>query len=482
MKKRFFPILATALALVTAHAQEMGPLLDLLVEKKVLKPAEAEHVRADMEKESAHASASKLKLSNSVTELKLGGDIRERYQYDNRDFQVGPDGTPATDFGTGSQRSRWRFRLRLRADVKFGEVWFAGVELSTSRASDSGNATYGDPEEGAGFSKYGIYISKAFLGWNLADWATVVAGKQANPFYTTELVWDPDITPDGLSEVFKLERLLPKDESRRWNLSLNLGQFIFADNNENGGRSAEPGFNDNDVADDAFLFGNQLQWTYKFKNKNQLIFAPGVCVYNSAAVFGAINTSPFTDFNRLTPFDRDRFFVGETRDLLLITAPGEFAFALRGTPSKFYWDFSYNPEGSSRVEDVYAWVRNDDGSVSRDSLPHSTVDDFAYLFGLQFGENKKAGDLSFNVNYRQIGLASIDPNLNDSDYALSQLNVYGPKISLAYNLTDFAIATLTYSHAWNLRHDLHGGQATRGANLANANAVEVLQVDLMVKF
>lgn len=480
MKTKLLSALLLLLSL-TSYGQEAGALLDLLVKKKVIAPAEAEQVRAELAQEQAQTAAGKLKLSNSLTELKLSGDIRERYQYDNRDYQVGPDGTTASDFGSGSQRSRWIFRLRIRAEFQLGQDWFGGVELSTNQASDSGNTAYGDPRGGAGFSKYGIFLSKAYLGWNATEWATFVVGKQANPFYTTELVWDADINPDGLSETIRVDTLLGKKSDRQWSLHLHFGQFIFSDNIENGGRTLEPGFNDNDVANDAFLFGNQIQWTYKFKNKNQLVFAPTVYVYNSAAVFGANNTSPFTDFNTLEFRGRDTFFVGETRDLLFLTAPGEFGFKLSGIPAKFYWDFSYNPKGKSRVENVYG-VSNRDGSVSKVPLAHSTQDDFAYLVGLQIGENKKTGDFSLNANYRQIGLAAIDPNLNDSDYALSQLNVRGPKITLTYSFTDFATGAVSYSYGSNLREDLYGGQTTTGANIANSNAVEVLQVDLGVKF
>ena len=77
---------------------------------------------------------------------------------------------------------------------------------------------------------------------------------------------------------------------------------------------------------------------------------------------------------------------------------------------------------------------------------------------------------------------SVDPNLNDSDFALSYLNVQGVKIGVAYNFTDSFVGAVTYYRAWDLRHDLTGGEATGGAQLANARAVDVLQVDLNLKF
>ena len=73
--------------------------------------------------------------------------------------------------------------------------------------------------------------------------------------------------------------------------------------------------------------------------------------------------------------------------------------------------------------------------------------------GLKFGENKeKAGDFSVSADYRQVGISSIDPNLNSSNFALSNLNTQGWEFNLAYNFTDFltAVLTLYYSHALHL--------------------------------
>ena len=102
--------------------------------------------------------------------------------------------------------------------------------------------------------------------------------------------------------------------------------------------------------------------------------------------------------------------------------------------------------------------------------------------GVQVGENKKAGDFSALVNWRQTGLSAVDPNLNDSDFAQGELNTRGFKVSASYNFSDFAIGTVSYMYAWNLRDDLTGGQVTGGAAIGDSNVINVLQVDLSVKF
>ncbi len=67
----------------------------------------------------------KVKLAADVTELKLFGDLRLRYQ--NDEFHPLLDVPPqVTD-----DRNRYRFRLRVGADVQLGDQFFAGVTLAT---------------------------------------------------------------------------------------------------------------------------------------------------------------------------------------------------------------------------------------------------------------------------------------------------------------------------------------------------------------
>jgi len=90
----------------------------------------------------------------------------------------------------------------------------------------------------------------------------------------------------------------------------------------------------------------------------------------------------------------------------------------------------------------------------------------AYLLGFQIGQNKKAGDWSLLANWRQTGIAAVDPNIHDDDFALGFSNTRGLKVAGSYSFTDFANLTVTYLWAENLRHDLIGGEATGGNLIA----------------
>jgi len=484
---KFAAIASFALAGLPAQAEHDSALIDALVRKGVLTDKEASEIRSDMEKHDKASSANKIKLSDSLTELKLYGDIRLRYQYDDKDAQLlksqGGNG-PANV----SQQGRWRFRLRLNADFKLGEHWFGGVELSTAQPTDSGNQTYEN-----GFDDYNIFISRAYLGWQ-NDWLTLVGGKMPNPFYTTDLIYDSDINPTGLAENIAFHKLFGGDPvdggfskdgkgykapvvtESPWEVTLIAGQFIFDDNPEFGGP-------DSDVGTDAYLFHSQLVTSYKFSGGPKLTVAPGWMTYINGSLGGLTNSNSFNDNANVS---------GATRNLNILLLPGDLSFKLGEIKAKFQWDFAYNIEGRKRTEDIYNLVtlNNDAGQSSDDdvtdpddrSSKHSSVDDYAWLVGVQLGENKKAGDWSLLANWRQIGIGAIDPNLSDGDFALGELNTRGLKAGIAYNFTNFAVGTITYYYAWNLRDDLFGGEATGGNGIADSNKVQVLQVDVTVKF
>jgi len=71
----------------------------------------------------------KVKLAAGVTALKLYGDLRMRYQYDQFHPELDVPPTVTDD------RNRFRFRLRIGADVQIGDQFFAGAELATGQAN-----------------------------------------------------------------------------------------------------------------------------------------------------------------------------------------------------------------------------------------------------------------------------------------------------------------------------------------------------------
>jgi len=81
-------------------------------------------------------------------------------------------------------------------------------------------------------------------------------------------------------------------------------------------------------------------------------------------------------------------------------------------------------------------------------------------------------------------LAADEPNINTNDFNLSFFNAAGWRVSIAYNLTDFAVLGFTGWFANNLSRNLYGGFATNPSAfpIANANSSQAFAVDLAFKF
>jgi len=492
---RLVPAAFAAFAVSAAvHANENDILLKVLVRKGVLTESEAADVRAEVAKEKARQAkvaapsapvetgiTSKLDISESVEKLKLYGDLRLRYQYDARDAQfdpgVGEDNDREARSSSGTQESRFRLRLRLNADYQFTDNLFAGVGLQTSQANDSGNQNFEN-----GFSGYDIFISRAYIGWDPTKWMRLVGGKMPGYFYNADLTWDPDINPVGAFESIAFHKLneesdesLSKDgktvappAKKPWELTLNAGQFLFDNNPE--------GAFDNDSSSDPWLFYTQLVGAFHFNHGPTLTVAPGYMTYVNGSASGVVNARGFNDNGDVS---------GATRNLNLLLLPGDVAFKIGDIKTKLYWDLSYNIEGRKRVENIYNLVELDSPENDPDDLRkgHSNVDDLAFLVGVKFGDNKKAGDWSMSLDYRQVGLGAVDPNLNDSDVFASALNMRGFRLKGEYNFTDFLTGGFSYTYGWNLRQTLiTDGEAVFGNGVADTNDIHTAILDLQLKF
>lgn len=422
-----------ALSAASALAQDSGALIDLLVKKGVVSDQEAEELRTELTKDFAtNTSAGKLNLSSSLQELKLSGDVRLRHQEESK-RTVGKT--------TNDNQTRERFRFRFNGDAILAKGWSAGFALETAPAADSGNQTFTQSND-----DYNIYLARAYVGYAPTKSLSFVLGKQKNPLYTTDLVWDSDINPQGVSENYTYS-FGGKDK-----LEFRGLQVIMQDNKESvAGRAGH----------DGWLFAQQLVFT-KYIGSNSLVLAPGYMTYNSTDLGTAmLNETPFT---------------GSPRSQAFGTLAGEFNIANvagEGTSLKLYADSSYNFEAASRVSQVYGvdTTKFDKGPL-------------AWLLGVGYnrGTGKMQGDYSLKVDYRRIGLGAVDPNLSDSDFGFGNLNMEGFKIGTSYNLTDFASFNLTYFNTKAIDTKLYKKDGKTLADVAKLDRSQILQADIVVKF
>ena len=134
-----------------------------------------------------------------VSKMKWKGSIRSRYQADlfdkhNAELLKSDDFTELAN----TRRDRHRARIRARLDLltNIGEGVQAGIRLSTGSEKDpvSTNDTMGDY-----FNKDGLTVDRAYLAWQPVPSLTLLGGRFANPWLSTDLVWDRDVNFEGLA-------------------------------------------------------------------------------------------------------------------------------------------------------------------------------------------------------------------------------------------------------------------------------------------
>jgi hypothetical protein len=116
-----------------------------------------------------------------------------------------------------------RARLGLEAELGYG--WTTGMRLVTGNARDavSTNQTLGN----AG-SRYQVALDLAYLRWAYQSATgrnalSVSAGRIASPWYSTDLVWDSDLTFEGVAANYRYS--LSRDDPFRRNVYATVGVF-----------------------------------------------------------------------------------------------------------------------------------------------------------------------------------------------------------------------------------------------------------------
>jgi len=494
--KRIFAIAGVlALGLTAVKAQSDGALLDALVKKGVLSDQEAEDIRASAAKDYATTPAGKLSISDHITNLKLYGDARVRFEYLDETPQT-IQNLAAAGGRHSSTTDRNRYRIRIGADYTFTDNFKAGVELESATAGDSANQSFGSQ-----YGKFPINVGLVYLQWKPVDWLTLTGGKQRNPIYTTDLVWDPDINPEGGSEVaswtFPIDfgsdsapasndpkAVAPVSAPSDMSMTVGLigGQFDYTDNNEYNVSTGSSPLAKTDV----WQFVEQVPIQFNFNKDTFIKVVPGFDSYQGGGIsnpgtvvtVNATSTSKSTSSGGITTTTTTTtssagsvgnnsalgfFGPHAADDLQIFTAPGEFDWKMWELPFKAYWDFAYNLEGKARVQDVYLGNNGffaggaTSAAVAVQNQNKALGDNIAWLAGLQVGQNKKKGDWSIKGDFRQTGLGAVDPNTNDSDFADSFLNQQGFRIQSVYNFNDFLTGSLTFFDTWAYKNSLLDG-------------------------
>lgn len=163
-------------------------------------------------------------LPSWISRIEPYGDIRVRWQddfFDKNNYpfylnylqinQAGGFNQAQARFNqaylnTTQSFNRFRERFRIGFDAQISSGVKAGLRLATSNQF---SPVSNDQNLGNTGQSYQVALDRAFLQYDFVDskgndWFTLYAGRYANPFVSTDVVFDPDLSFEGLASTFRL--------------------------------------------------------------------------------------------------------------------------------------------------------------------------------------------------------------------------------------------------------------------------------------
>lgn len=474
------------------------PVVDALIQKGILTQEEAEKVEAEIAARQANLKAdletnmvndmpvSRFKMPDSIKSMELYGDFRLRYEY--RGVDNVPGATPDI-----YKRERFRYALRVGLRGNLFDDWSYGIQLQTANNPRSpwdtfGNNTTSGSVTPSDKNSSGIYLGQAFLNWHPADWYEMSAGRMPMPLYTTPMVWDSDINPEGAFEKFKYT-------VDNVDLFVDFGQFDYQD----------PSSATQVPSSDTFLLAWQAGAKVNIGKDMFFKIAPMLYTYTGDGTSGGLNGKFVgqgqNGVNVGVPGGSNVPGYNEEgiNNLLIMEIPAEYDFKIWNTPvgtvqARLFGDFAYNFQGNDRANAAYnanpAAFPGLGGPVDNQNKAYQAGIGFgtagpAYgpTQGLVYGSTSKKNTWEARMYYQHIEQYALDVNLLDSDFFEGRANLQGFYSAFAYSFTDAIIGTIRYGYANQIKSDL--GTGGNNLDIPGINPIKnynLLQLDLTWRF
>jgi len=316
--------------------------------------------------------------------FKWFGDFRLRYEGKDR------DGTNITtndaDGNMDTQRTRIRFRLGAKVHL-YDDMDFK-FRLSTGgNVATSGNQTLDNTS-----GQKTVDINLAYLEWR-PDPFVFLGGKFGVPFWKSEVVWDSDVTMEGIAEKFV------KEFGANTKLALTFAQTVVEETdrvNPNG--AVGP-------ADDLWLASYQAM----LEQKTDLgKFKVAIAFYDYQNVKGANITNENgngIDQKNSHVNARDEL----TTNMRILDVMGEWGLNFMGKPLNLFAEYAQNTDADAPAGN---------GQLAQDL-------DTAWQAGFKYGKVKKFLDYEIKAMYRVVQQDAVFYAFADSDFHDGGVNSKG---------------------------------------------------------
>lgn len=412
---------------ITKEVTQTRDDLNFMTDELLTRSRLAEERIVELEKRLTEDIGTQLNKSSWTNRIRWGGDVRIRYQKDlfdeeNYDQIYDPDENKIVN--TTIDRARYRYRVRLEATAEImkknpnfnvGKV-DSGVRIATGNTGDpvSTNDTLGDY-----LNKDTIVLDRAYLAWtykpDYPKWGmipqvTATAGRFANPWYSTDLVWDSDVNFEGMAINLETDTLL----EHPFKAFITVGAFPLQELEL--------------YENDKWLIGGQMGFSYD--KAMALSGKLAISYYDFRRTRGEFFNDPTGDFtNNTQPIFRQ---IGNAL-VDINTNPVNETYALAGDYKLLnitghldydYW-FPYH------IIYSFDYVRNigfDAAEVAQlmnfSTYPEETE---GYQLGLLFGYPvpRSFGEWNASLSYKYLQADAVVDAFTDSDFHLSGTNARG---------------------------------------------------------
>lgn len=490
-----------------AMADSSVDIVNALVAKGVLTEEEGALItKGAKEEKAANAKAikkaGKVTISDAIDNATVYGDVRVRYEDRSGDgiggtasvasaaasttpigYIGGSSSSPVYGPSTGAKaasltngterRERARYKITMGVKTNSGD-WYSDVAFAMGANGRSDNATFGSFGSSNGGNninnKEALYVKRAMLGYKATDWLTLEAGRMENPLYTTQMVWDADITWEGLAEKAK------------YKLNDNLELFGTAAQMQYLGdkKSFFVGAGSSTTTNELLAFQGGVKYNINDRASAKIgitdyYYTHGHQGMTKATGFnpGTSNTGSTNDLNTASYY---------VNDLDVIEVPFEMNYMATPTVGvRFFGDYAVNTSADSRAQNSGLGLTGSSGS-----------DDTAWMLGLHVGSAKDlksfegnkmvAGDWSARLWYQEVGVWALDQNGVDSDMFDSRINMKGTTFKAQYNVQDNVLLNFAIAHA-DRKNDSFGTPGGAGGDISlNLSKFDVVQFDVTYKF
>jgi hypothetical protein len=422
-------------------------------------------------------------LPEWVGRIKLSGDIRLREESTffadanmERDYldvaRINAEGSvdlPGDDafLNTTEDRNRLRARLRLAMKAKISERFEAGARLVTGNQSDpvSTNQTLGNYDK-----KWQTTFDLGYLRYSsMAKSVIVSGGRFENPFFNTDLVWDSDLSFEGLAASWWwLRGGGLNEEFRSFDPFVTVGAFPLQEIERSG--------------DDKWLYSAQTGFQYEWANQNRLTAALAYHSYDNivgrrnapgqteldytAPAFLQKGNTLFEISNNLNANDPHILF-GHAVDYQLVDALIEYDLA-NLAPIHVLLTLNYVKNLGFDEKDVASRVgieidEKTDGYLARVAVGWPVI--------------SKARDWQVSFTYRYLERDAVLAAFTDSDFHLGGTDAEGYVLRFDYGIADNTWMSLR----WLSANEIDGNSYPEASGTGKFG-VDTLQLDVNAKF